>query len=163
MALWSGHRFFSFDIVILCLTRECITMARCVEYIPDLCITLPLITKLYLTAAVAQSVRAFASQAEGLVFESQPRQNGSISVKKLSSGTKNSIQTNTWIWFWQNRFCSLTLAYQILVYGCITTRHVVYILELCMWVAGVSLASFTHRFYLVYLLMSLLICKHDPF
>ena len=27
-----------------------------------------------MTASVAQSVRAFASQAEGLVFESQPRQ-----------------------------------------------------------------------------------------
>ena len=80
--------FFSFDIVILCLTRECITMARCVAYIPDLCITLPLITKLYLTAAVAQSVRAFASQAEGLVFESQPRQNGSISVKNSRVGRK---------------------------------------------------------------------------
>ena len=88
MALCSGHRFFSFDIVILCLTRECITMARCVAYIPDLCITLPLITKLYLTAAVAQSVRAFASQAEGLVFESQPRQNGSISVKNSRVGRK---------------------------------------------------------------------------
>ena len=32
------------------------------------------IEKLNLTAAVAQTVRTFASQAEGWVFESQPRQ-----------------------------------------------------------------------------------------
>ena len=32
--------FLSFDIVILCLARECITMIRCVEYIHELCMTL---------------------------------------------------------------------------------------------------------------------------
>ena len=29
--------FLSFDIVILCLARECITMVRCVAYIHELC------------------------------------------------------------------------------------------------------------------------------
>ena len=32
--------FLSFDIVILCWARECITMVRCVAYIHDLCMTL---------------------------------------------------------------------------------------------------------------------------
>ena len=32
--------FLSFDIVILCLTREFITMVRCVAYIHELCMTL---------------------------------------------------------------------------------------------------------------------------
>ena len=30
----------SFDIVILCLAPECITMVQCVAYIQDLCMTL---------------------------------------------------------------------------------------------------------------------------
>ena len=32
--------FLSFDIVILCLAHECITMVRCVAYIHELCMTL---------------------------------------------------------------------------------------------------------------------------
>ena len=32
--------FLSFDIVILCLARECITMVQCVSYIHELCMTL---------------------------------------------------------------------------------------------------------------------------
>ena len=42
MALCSGQAspFLPLDIVILCLTRECITMARCVAYIHELCMTL---------------------------------------------------------------------------------------------------------------------------
>ena len=32
--------FLSFDIVILCLARECITMVRCVAYIHEFCMTL---------------------------------------------------------------------------------------------------------------------------
>ena len=33
--------FLSFDIVILCLARECIIMVRCVALIHELCMTLP--------------------------------------------------------------------------------------------------------------------------
>ena len=41
MALCSDLSFFlSFDIVILCLARECIPMIRCVAYIHELCMTL---------------------------------------------------------------------------------------------------------------------------
>ena len=40
---------------------------------------------------------------------------------------------NPSIWVAQDRFCTLTQAYQILVYGCFTMRHhVVYIQNLCM-------------------------------
>ena len=53
--------------------------------------------------------------------------------------------------------CSLTYAYQILAYGCITMRqHVVYILDLSITLTselyvggGGILVSFTHSFYLV--------------
>ena len=40
MALCSSLSFFSFDIVMLFFTRECITMVRCVAYIHELCMTL---------------------------------------------------------------------------------------------------------------------------
>ena len=42
------------------------------------------------TAAVEQSVRAFASQAEGLVFESQPRQTQGVEIGSNSSTAKPS-------------------------------------------------------------------------
>ena len=42
------------------------------------------------TAAVEQSVRAFASQAEGLVFESQPRQTQGVEIGSDSSTAKRS-------------------------------------------------------------------------
>ena len=49
IVLCSGHGFLSFDIVILCLARECITMVRFVAYIHELCMTLALeFNKLYL-------------------------------------------------------------------------------------------------------------------
>ena len=40
MVLCSGLSFLSFDISILCLARECITMVRCLAYIHELCMTL---------------------------------------------------------------------------------------------------------------------------
>ena len=42
------------------------------------------------TAAVEQSVRAFASQAEGLVFESQPRQTQGVEIGSDRSTAKRS-------------------------------------------------------------------------
>ena len=45
-------------------------------------------THYFLTAAVAQWVRAFASQAEGWVFESQPRQ---TLVEKRGSNSSTAI------------------------------------------------------------------------
>ena len=42
------------------------------------------------TAAVEQSIRAFASQAEGLVFESQPRQTQGVEIGNDSSTAKRS-------------------------------------------------------------------------
>ena len=71
----------SFDIVVLCLALEFITISQCVPYIHDLC----------------------------MIFD--------INIEIIFS---------PWIWVWQDCHCSLTKAYQILAYGCITMRQLVY-------------------------------------
>ena len=43
------------------------------------------------TAAVEQLVRAFSSEAEGLVFESQPRQTKRVKIGRDSSTAKRSV------------------------------------------------------------------------
>ena len=39
LCVWASA-FLYFDIVILCVARDCITMVRCVMYIHELCLTL---------------------------------------------------------------------------------------------------------------------------
>ena len=108
--------FLSFDIVILCLARECITMVRCVSYIHELCtltLTVDLNIKVIFSPPTWVLQDAFALRHRHTKF-------WHIDVSPLYNILCIFL---TLVWPWP-------LTY--------------------MWVAGVSLISFTHSFYFVF-------------